>query len=90
MISKVSKVLKGFFRVAALSSDSESLSLYGDDRENPIAYSGEYISERIVSWVLAELDKVIAARSEEAKSLKAFQEYQEREKERANKEWKDE
>lgn len=33
---------------------------------------------------------MIASRSEEAKSLKAFQEFQEKEKERANKEWNDE
>lgn len=90
MIDRVSSILKGFFRVAAVTGNSESLSFYGDDRENPITYEGEYISDKIVSWVLAEMDKVIAERAEEAKSLKAFQEYQERERERANKEWKDE
>lgn len=39
---------------------------------------------------MKRLDEVIAKRGEEAKSLKAQQEYQEREKERANKEWNDE
>jgi thiol-disulfide isomerase/thioredoxin len=89
-VGKVSSILKGFFRVAAVNGDSESLSLYGDDRQAPVAYDGEFISDRIVSWVLAELDNVIASRAASAKELKAFQEYQEREKERANKEWKEE
>jgi hypothetical protein len=38
---------------------------------------------------LKSLDKVIESRSKEAKNLKAYQEYLEKEKERANKEWND-
>jgi hypothetical protein len=86
----VSRLLRGFFKVVAVSSDSESLNLYTDDREAPITYSGDLESDDIVSWVLTELDKVIVDRAEDAKSLKAFQEFQEKEKERANKEWSEE
>lgn len=64
--------------------------LYGDDRSTPITFSEQLDTQAIVSWALKELDKIIALRSEEAKSLKAFQEFQEKEKERANKQWNDE
>lgn len=55
-----------------------------------MAYSGEIESEEIVAWALKKLDQVIADRSAEAASLKAFQEFQEKEQTRANKEWNDE
>lgn len=74
----------------ALNSNDHILQIYTDDRSNPISYSGEYAVDDIVSWALERLDDVIAKRSEEAKSLKAQQEYLEREKERANKEWSEE
>lgn len=40
--------------------------------------------------MLTNFDSFIDARSKEARDLKAFQEFQEKEKERANKEWSDE
>ncbi len=90
VVGRVGSILKGFFRVVSVSGDQETLSLYGDDREAPIVFDGEFDADKIVGWALKQLDEVIASRSEDAKSLKAFQEYQEREKERANKEWRDE
>ncbi len=66
-------MLKGFFSVASVSASGESLSLYTDDRDSPITYSGDIKSDEIVSWALSNLDKVIADRSAEAASLKAFQ-----------------
>lgn len=83
-------MLKGFFKIALVEGDGESLSLYGDDRENPVSYSGKYEAEDIVSFVLEQLDSLIAERAASAKELKAYQEYLEKEKERANKEWADE
>lgn len=89
VLDRVSSILKGFFRVVSLNSDSESLTLYTDDRESPLTYSGDLEADKIVAWVLVHLDEVIAERAKEAASLKAFQEFQEKETERANKEWKD-
>ena len=66
------------------------MTLYTDDRDSPLTYSGDLEADKIVGWVLLQLDEVIAGRSKEAASLKAFQEFQEKETERANKEWKDE
>lgn len=83
----MARILKGFFRVATVAGDDGSLSLYADDRDSAIVYSGELDGDQVVTWALRQLDEVIAARSEEARSLKAFQEHQERERERANKEW---
>lgn len=74
----------------AISSEDNSLSLYGDDRENPISFTGEMTSRSIVKFVLTHFDSFIDARSKEARELKAFQEFQEKEKERANKEWSEE
>jgi hypothetical protein len=70
---RVSSILKGFFQVAWVSGSEESLVLYGDDREDPLTYDGELVAEKVVTWALEQLDLVIAGRSEEAASLKAFQ-----------------
>lgn len=73
--------------MVAISSQENSLSLYGDDRETAIEYTGEMTSRSIVKFVLANFDSFIDARAKEARELKAYQEFQEKEKERANKEW---
>jgi hypothetical protein len=72
IVNKVANTLKGFFRVATVKGE-ESLLLYGDDRENPITYSGEFTSQSIVTFVLNQLDKIIEERAKVAKDLKAFQ-----------------
>lgn len=76
--------------MATVEDDGDSLSLYADDRDSPVQYDGQLESEDIVAWALKKLDKVIADRSAEAASLKAFQEFQEKERERAKKEWEGE
>jgi thiol-disulfide isomerase/thioredoxin len=76
--------------VATVSSSEESLSLYGDDRVNPIIYSGDFDSKKIIRFVLKNFDTFIEQRASEAKELKAFQEFEEKEKERAKKEWEEE
>jgi len=86
----VETILRGFFKAANIESGEDSLSLYNDNRESPVEYTGDFNVQSIVSFVLEQLDTIISTRSEEAKALKDLQEYQEREKERANKEWADE
>ena len=83
-------ILNGFFKAAYVEGEVESLKLYGDDRANPVEYTGSKDHHDIVSFVLEQLDQLLVTRSEEAKALKDFQEFQEKEKERANKEWNDE
>lgn len=50
--------------MVALNADSELLTLYTDDRESPLTYSGDLESDKIVAWVLQHLDEVIAGRAE--------------------------
>lgn len=90
LVREVSSVLKGFFRVAIVNGPSESLQLIADDRDTSVAYSGEWAKSSIIEFVLTQLDKVIEDRAAVAKALKAQQEYQEKETERANKEWNEE
>jgi hypothetical protein len=53
IVGEVNGLLKGFFRVAFVSTGSESLNLYTDERDSPLAYSGEFTTDQIVSWVLS-------------------------------------
>lgn len=76
--------------MALVSEGDESLQFYGDDRESPVGYTSAFETGDIVSFVLEQLNIVIAQRSSNAKELKAYQEYMEKEKERANKEWSEE
>lgn len=56
VLERVSSVLKGFFRVVSLNADAESLTLYTDDRESPLTYTGDLEADKIVAWVLQHLD----------------------------------
>jgi protein disulfide-isomerase A6 len=55
-----------------------------------VTYTSAFETGSIASFVLEQLDLVIAQRSSNAKDLKAYQEFLEKEKERANKEWSEE
>ena len=65
---------------------SGSTFFYGDDKETPIAYTGDNQFNDYVKFVLANAKELIEARSKSARSLKDYQEYQEREAQRAEKE----
>lgn len=50
--------------MATVVGEDGSLSLYADDRDSPIVYSGELDGDKVVAWALRQLDEVIAVRSE--------------------------
>lgn len=77
-MERVNNALAGFFKVATVNSPEESLQLYGDDRDEPVTYDGDFSSDIIISFVLKNFDEFLDKRGSEAKQLKAFQEFQEK------------
>jgi hypothetical protein len=77
-LEQVNNALAGFFKVVTIKSSEESLSLYGDDRDEPVTYQGDFSSGKIISFVLKNFDSFLDKRGSEAKELKAFQEFQEK------------
>lgn len=63
--------------------------LYGDDRV-PLLYEGEFNVQSLVEYVLKKFEDMVSKRSFSAKELQKWLEFEEKEKERAKKEWDEE